>query len=56
MKLREQAVPPPAGVGFNRAAGAAKDRSPIAKIDVDRALISFKEMPMTPMKANHDGG
>lgn len=56
MKLREQAVPPPAVVGFNRAAGVAKDRSPIAKVDPNRALITFKEMPITTVEASDDAG
>jgi hypothetical protein len=56
MKDREQPLPPTAVVGFNSEAGAAKDRSPIANIDRDRALISFKEMPITPVEANHDAG
>jgi hypothetical protein len=30
-----------------------KDRSPAANIDADCALISFKEMPITPVDANH---
>lgn len=56
VKLREQAVPPPAVVGFNRAAGAAKDRSPIARVDPDRALVSLKEMPITMVEASDDAG
>jgi hypothetical protein len=55
-KDRGQALPPTGVVGFRNEACVAKDRSPVTKIDVDRALISFKEMPITPMKANHDGG
>jgi hypothetical protein len=53
-KNREQPLPPTAVVGFNSEAGAAKDRSPIANIDPDRALVSFKEMPITAVEANHD--
>ena len=45
-KGREQPFPPTAVVGF-KSAGAAKDRSLAANIDADRALISFKEMPIT---------
>jgi len=33
--------------------GIAKDRSPAANIDADCALISFKEMPITSVEANH---
>ena len=56
VKLREQAVPPPAVVGFNRAAGEAKDRSPIAKVDPDRALVSLKEMPINTVESSDDAG
>jgi hypothetical protein len=31
----------------------AKDRSPAANIDADRALIGFKEMRSTPVDASH---
>ena len=31
----------------------AKDRSPASNIDADCALISFKEMPIMPVDANH---
>src|SRR5215472_2361080 len=56
-KDNEQPVPPTAVVvGFNIEAGVAKDRSPIANIDPNRALISFKEMRITPVEANHDSG
>ena len=56
-KDNEQPVPPTAVVvGFNIEAAVAKDRSPIANIDPNRALISFKEMPITSVKANHDAG
>jgi hypothetical protein len=41
----EQPLPPTAVVGF-KSAGVAKDRSLAANIDADRALISFKEMPI----------
>jgi hypothetical protein len=40
-------------LGF-KSAGAAKDRSLAANIDADRALISFKEMPITQVEASHD--
>ena len=40
-------------VGF-KSAGVAKDRSLAANIDADRALISFKEMPIRQVEANHD--
>jgi hypothetical protein len=56
VKLREQAVPPPAVVGFNRAAGAAKDRSAIARVDRNRALVSLKDMPITMVEASNDAG
>jgi hypothetical protein len=52
-KDREQSLPPTAVVGF-KSAGAAKDRSLAANIDADRALISFKEMPITHVEANHN--
>ncbi len=54
-KDREQPLPPTAVVGFrSEGAGVLKDRSPAANIDVNRALISFKEMPITQLEANHD--
>jgi hypothetical protein len=53
-KYREQFLPPTAFAGFNSLPGAAKDRSPIAKIDPDGAFVGFKEMVITPMEANHD--
>ena len=37
-----------------KSAGVTKDRSAAAKIDADRALISFKEMPIRQVEANHD--
>ena len=52
-KDREQLLPPTAVVG-SKSAGAAKDRSLAANIDADRALISFKEMPITHVEANHN--
>jgi hypothetical protein len=53
----EQPLPPTRFVGFNNGdAGAAKDRSLIANIDPDRALIGFKEMPITLVDADHDAG
>ena len=55
-KDREQPLPPTGVVGFRNEARVVKDRSPVTRIDVDRTLISFKEMPFTPMKTNHDGG
>jgi hypothetical protein len=55
-KDREQPLPPTAVVGFNSESGAAKDCSSVAKIDPDRALVSLKEMPITPVPANHDAG
>jgi hypothetical protein len=54
-KLREQPLPPTAVVGFGSdGAGVAKDRSPAANIDANRALISFKEIPITQVEANYD--
>jgi len=53
-KHREQPLPPTAVVGFKSDAGVAKDRSLAANIDANRALIRFKEMPITPVEANHD--
>ena len=55
-KDREQPLPPTAVVGFNSEPGAAKDCSSVAKIDPDRALVSLKEMQITPVAANHDAG
>ena len=52
-KDREQPLPPTAVVGF-KSAGVAKDRSLAANIDADRALISFKEMPIRQVEASHD--
>ena len=56
-KHREHPRPPTAVVGFvgfKREAGIPKNRSLAANIDADRALISFKEMPISPMETNHD--
>jgi len=53
-KRREQSLPPSAVVAFSSAAGVAKDRSPAVNIDADRTLITFKEMPITQVEANHD--
>ena len=54
-KLREQPLPPTAVVGFRSDdAGVAKDCSLAANIDANRALISFKEIPITQVEANHD--
>ena len=55
-KHREQPLPPTAVVGFNSEPGAAKDCSPVVKIDPDRELVSLKEMPITPVPTNHDAG
>ena len=55
-KDREQPLPPTGVVGFRNEARVVKDRSPVTRIDVDHALVSFKEMPFTTMKTNHDGG
>jgi hypothetical protein len=52
---REEPLPPTAFVGFkSEGGGVAKDRSLTANIDADRALVSFKEMPITQVEANHD--
>ena len=56
MKDREQPLPPTTVVRFGSETGATKDCSPFANIDPDRALISFKEVPITPVEANHDAG
>jgi len=54
-KDRDQPIPPTAVVGFrSEGAGVAKDRSLAANIDANRALISFKEMPIRPVEANDD--
>jgi hypothetical protein len=54
-KDREQPLPPTAVVGFrSEGSGKAKDRSLAANIDANRALISFKEIPITLVEANHD--
>src|SRR5262249_18505077 len=37
-------------------ASPTKDGSLIANIDPNRTLISFKEMPITPVGADHDAG
>lgn len=50
----KQVLPPTAVVGFNSEAGAAKNRSPVANIDPDRALISFEEMQIAPVEASND--
>ena len=55
-KHREQPLPPTALVAFKSFVGAAKDHSAAANIDAARALISFKEMPITPVAANHNLG
>ena len=52
-KNREHPLPPTAVVGFE-SAGPAEDRSLAANIDADRALISFKEMPITHVEVNHN--
>jgi hypothetical protein len=53
-KLREQPLPPNCWLLGFKSAGVAKDRSPAANIEADSALISFKEMPIRPVEANHD--
>ena len=54
VKLREEALPSTAVIGINGMANAAKDRSPIAKIDPSRALVSLKEMAITTVTTKHD--
>jgi len=56
VKEREQPLPPTIVVRFGSETGAAKDRSPVANIDPDRAVISFKEVPITPVEAKHHAG
>ncbi|PYK71466.1 MAG: hypothetical protein DME44_07820 [Verrucomicrobia bacterium] len=54
-KDRDQPLPPTAVVGFrSEGAGVAKDRSLAANIDANRALISFKEIPIRQVEANDD--
>jgi hypothetical protein len=57
-KDREQPLPPTGvvAVGFRNEASVVKDCSLVTRTDVDRALISFKEMPITLVEANHDAG
>lgn len=56
-KHREQLLPPTAVVALKSEAGAAKNRSLAANIDTNRALISFKEMPiLSRVDANHEAG
>lgn len=55
-KDRKESLPPTAVAGSNSEAGAAKDRSPVANIDPDRALISLEEMQITTMETSHDAG
>jgi len=50
----EQPLPPNCWLLGFKSAGVAKDRSLAANIDADRALISFKEMPIRQVEANHD--
>ena len=54
VKDREQPLPPNCWLLGFKSAGVAKDRSLAANIDTDRALISFKEMQITQVEANHD--
>jgi len=53
VELQEQSLPPTAVVGFGSEARVTKDRSSAVNIDADRALISFKEMPITRVDTNH---
>ena len=50
---RDPFLPPTAVIGLRSEPGVAKDRSPAVNIDADRALISFKEMPITPVDPKH---
>ena len=54
VKDREQPLPPNCWLLGFKSAGVAKDRSLAANIDADRALISFKEIPITQVEASHD--
>ena len=56
VKDHEQPLQPTTVIGFNSEASPAKNGSPIANIDPNRALIRFKEMPITPVEADHDAG
>ena len=56
VKLREQPLPPTGIVGFRNEARVVKDRSPVTRIDVDCALISFKEMPINTVESSDDAG
>lgn len=53
MQNREQPLPPPTVIGFYGEAGAAEDRSPVANIDPDRAIVGLERMPITPVAANY---
>ena len=50
----KQPLPPNCWLLEFESAGVAKDRSLAANIDADRAIISFKEMPIRQVEANHD--
>ena len=53
VELHKKSLPPSAVVGFGSEAHVAKDRSSAVNVDADRALICFKEMPITRVDANH---
>lgn len=50
----EQLLPPTAIVGSGSHARVVKDGSPVAKIDPDRALVSFEKVPIAPVQTYHD--
>src|SRR5262249_19297986 len=56
VKDGEQLLPPTVIVGSGIDARAVKDGSPVAKIDPDRALVSFEKVPITPVQTYHDAG
>ena len=51
-KPREQPFPPSAVMGCRSDAGVSKDCSSAAKVDADRALVGFEEVPIALVKAN----
>jgi len=50
----EQLLPPTALAGSGSDARAVKDGSPVTEIDPDRALVSFKEVPITSVQTYHN--
>jgi hypothetical protein len=53
-KNGEQLLPPTVIVGSGSDTRAVKDGSPVAKIDPNRALVSFKKVPIAPVQTYHD--